>query len=328
MRPIRLDIDGFASFRDPATIDFTDADYFALVGPTGSGKSTVIDAMTFALYGSAPRWGSVSSIQYALAPTANRCTVRLVFDVAGQRYVVAREVRRSAAQVSQRSSVLERYLDPQANTDPAADEQTESLAGDPKAVRAQVIELLGLEFEDFCRCVVLPQGDFAAFLKAGMTERQNILLKLIGARHYDAIGKEAGRRAAIAGTRIELLRDQLAGYADATEEAEASAAMREAELTALAATVEVAVADLNSLARTRDDAATLAAELLDGAQPVGGRPAACAGRCDRCRAPSIDRGLWSGRRAGTSRPEPGGGTGGCPPVGASARPAGGDRPVA
>ena len=176
MRPVRLDLEGFASFRDPATVDFSAADYFAFVGTTGSGKSTVIDAMTFALYGSAPRWGSVSSIQYALAPTANRCTVRLVFDVANQRYVVAREVRRIGSQIQQKSSVLERYIDSSATGDPDVGEPTESLAGDPKAVRQQVIELLGLEFDDFCTCVVLPQGDFATFLNASVTERQNLSL--------------------------------------------------------------------------------------------------------------------------------------------------------
>jgi len=58
MRPILLDMNGFASFREPTQVDFTDADFFALVGPTGSGKSTVIDAMTFALYGSVPRTSS------------------------------------------------------------------------------------------------------------------------------------------------------------------------------------------------------------------------------------------------------------------------------
>ena len=49
MRPLRLDLHGFTVFRDATTIDFTDADFFALVGPTGSGKSTVLDAMCFAL---------------------------------------------------------------------------------------------------------------------------------------------------------------------------------------------------------------------------------------------------------------------------------------
>jgi hypothetical protein len=49
MRPVRLDLNGFARLRDPATVDFSNAEYFAFVGTTGSGKSTVIDATRFAL---------------------------------------------------------------------------------------------------------------------------------------------------------------------------------------------------------------------------------------------------------------------------------------
>ena len=227
MRPVRLDLSGFAAFRDPTVVDFTDADYFALTGPTGSGKSTVIDGLTFALYGSAPRWGRENAIQYALAPTANRCTVRLVFDVAGQRYVAAREVRRIGKQIAQRNTRLERYADPAATGDPETDEPTESLAADPKAVRQQVTELLGLDFEDFCTCVVLPQGDFATFLQASVGQRQDILLKLLGARHYDAIGRMAGRRANDARARVDALTGELTGYADATEPAETAARRRE-----------------------------------------------------------------------------------------------------
>src|SRR6201985_1149761 len=98
MRPIMLDLHGFASFRDEAHVDFGDADFFALVGPTGSGKSTVIDAMTFALYGSVPRWGRKGMVSLALAPTVARGTVKLVFEAAGQRYVVARELRPGGGQ--------------------------------------------------------------------------------------------------------------------------------------------------------------------------------------------------------------------------------------
>src|ERR1700748_2837994 len=112
MRPIMLDLHGFASFRDEAHVDFGDADFFALVGPTGSGKSTVVDAMTFALYGSVPRWGRKGMVSMALAPSVARGTVRLVCEVAGKRDVVARELRRIGGTVSQRAASLERLADP------------------------------------------------------------------------------------------------------------------------------------------------------------------------------------------------------------------------
>ena len=87
MRPLRLDLAGFTVFREPTTVDFTDADFFALVGPTGSGKSTVLDAICFALYGTVPRWGDRRGIANALAPSAAEARVRLVFESAGARYV-------------------------------------------------------------------------------------------------------------------------------------------------------------------------------------------------------------------------------------------------
>src|ERR1700734_979427 len=128
MRPITLDMQGFASFRDEAHVDFSDADFFALVGPTGSGKSTVIDAMTFALYGSVPRWGRKGMVSLALAPTVARGTVKLVFEVEGQRYVVARELRRAGSQVSQRAARLERLTEPSSLAEPG--DLTEVLAGE------------------------------------------------------------------------------------------------------------------------------------------------------------------------------------------------------
>ncbi|HEU4546198.1 MAG TPA: SMC family ATPase, partial [Microlunatus sp.] len=270
MRPVRLDLSGFAAFRDPTVVDFTDADYFALTGPTGSGKSTVIDGLTFALYGSAPRWGRENAIQYALAPTANRCTVRLVFDVAGQRYVVAREVRRIGKQIAQRNTRLERYADPAATGDPETDEPTDSLAADPKAVRQQVSELLGLDFEDFCTCVVLPQGDFATFLQASVGQRQDILLKLLGARHYDAIGRLAGRRANDARARVDALAGELTGYADATEEAEAVARQREVELSTLLASVTEDVTVALRLATERETAAAGVSRATEELARLGG----------------------------------------------------------
>src|SRR5215471_21544395 len=136
MRPIALDMNGFASFRAPARVDFTDADFFALVGPTGSGKSTVIDAMTFALYGSVPRWGRKGMVSLALAPTVTRGTVKLVFEVERRRYVVARELRRAGSQVHQKAASLEQLLDPAGLAAPgeATAPMAKDLAGVTEAV--------------------------------------------------------------------------------------------------------------------------------------------------------------------------------------------------
>jgi DNA repair protein SbcC/Rad50 len=214
MRPITLDLHGFASFREEAHVDFGDAEFFALVGPTGSGKSTVIDAMTFALYGSVPRWDNKKMVSLALAPSVARGTVKLVFEVDGQRYVVARELRRVGAKVGQRAASLERLADRRGLAAPG--DETFPLAKDLDGVNEAVEKLLGLRYEDFTQCVVLPQGQFADFLHAKPAERQEILLRLLGAEHYRLMMTQANQRASVAAQRASTYAEELLGYADAT----------------------------------------------------------------------------------------------------------------
>ena len=231
MRPVTLDLHGFASFRDEARVDFGDADFFALVGPTGSGKSTVIDAMTFALYGSVPRWGRRGMVSLALAPTVARGTVKLVFEVDKQRYVVARELRRVGGTVNQRAASLERLADPRGLAEPG--DQTFPMAKDLDGVNEAVEKLLGLKYDDFIQCVVLPQNQFAAFLHAKPAERQDILLRLLGAEHYRLMMMKANQRASVAAQRESTYGEELLGYADATPEAEQGARAAEAALVSL-----------------------------------------------------------------------------------------------
>jgi DNA repair protein SbcC/Rad50 len=274
MRPIVLDMNGFASFREAATIDFADADFFALVGPTGSGKSTVIDAMTFALYGSVPRWGRKGMVSLALAPTTARGTVRLVFEVDGRRYVVARELRRLGSQVNQKAASLERLAGPRGRGAPG-EPPTEVLAKDLAGVGEAVERLLGLSYEDFCQCVVLPQGQFADFLHAKPNDRQEIMLRLLGAEHYRQMMVRANQRASDAGKRAETLEETLAGFGDASADAEEAARTNEAALAGLADRVDAAVPRINAaggelaaaeadLARLQQDRAALAAVRVPG----------------------------------------------------------------
>ena len=246
MRPVVLDMNGFAAFRAPTRVDFTDASFFALVGPTGSGKSTVIDAMTFALYGSVPRWGRRGMVSLALAPTTGRATVRLVFEAADQRYVVARELRRIGTQVSQRAATLERIGDPHGLAEPG--EPTEVLAKD-RGVAGAVERLLGLCYDDFCQCVVLPQGQFAAFLHARAGERQEILLRLLGAERYRQMMMRANQRASAAGQRADALGETLATFADATPDAENAARAAEKDLAALNEQAKQALPEIDGASR-------------------------------------------------------------------------------
>ncbi|WP_167344381.1 AAA family ATPase [Amycolatopsis rifamycinica] len=265
MRPVLLEMTGFASFREKTEVSFEDTDYFALVGPTGAGKSTVIDALTFALYGSVARWDHEGLVAPALAPTVNRATVRLVFDAGGARYHVVREVRRSGGKkptVSVKNVRLERLIDPAALGGPEDD--AEAVAADSEVTPA-VERLLGLTFKHFCTCVALPQGDFAEFLHAKAADRQKILIKLLGLEVYERIGRRAGVTAEQQKQRAAVLAEQLGSYADATEEAVAGLAARMTALAELDARVNAALPGLNDATRAHDEArrrvATLTAEL-------------------------------------------------------------------
>jgi exonuclease SbcC len=215
MRPVRLDMDGFASFRDKTVLDFTDADFFALVGATGAGKSTVIDAITFALYGTVPRWNDQRVITPALAPTATRGVVRLVFDADGQRYAVAREARRSGgktSRVSMHASRLERLHDPD-----DLDSDGDMLAAESEVTKA-VENLLGLSYDHFTTCVALPQGEFAEFLHAKASDRQDILSSLLGYQLYDELQSRANSRARDKRAARDALEATLVSYDEATEQ--------------------------------------------------------------------------------------------------------------
>jgi exonuclease SbcC len=236
MRPIVLDMNGFASFREPTRVDFTDADFFALVGPTGAGKSTVIDAMTFALYGSVPRWGRKGMVSLALAPTVVRATVKLVFEVGQQRYVAARELRRVGGQVSQRAASLERIVDAAGLAEPG--DKTIPMAKDLAGVNDAIERLLGLSYDDFIQCVVLPQGQFADFLHAKPADRQEILLRLLGAEHYKQMMMKANQQASQAAQRAETIAESLLSYADATEESQERSRAAQTALTTLADLVD------------------------------------------------------------------------------------------
>ena len=91
MRPHKLTLEGFTSFREKLELDFTGLDLFAITGPTGAGKSSLIDAICFALYGQVPRVGD--DYKQLISHGAERLSVMLEFGVGKERYRIARTAR-------------------------------------------------------------------------------------------------------------------------------------------------------------------------------------------------------------------------------------------
>jgi len=245
MRPVRLEMEGFGTFRERTEVDFTALDLVAFVGPTGSGKSTVIDALTFALYGSVPRYDNPALVAPAIHQLGVEARVRLTFELAGRTYLATRVVRRGRAtgtRAEGRATTKEARLERV-----EADGQTRVLAGNVKELDEQVRDLIGLDFAQFTRTIVLPQGDFARFIKGSAAERQELLSQLLDLQVFARMGALARDRAKEAGQRVEVLDERLARLAHATPEAAAGLEAQGAALDALATRAGGALAEVEQI---------------------------------------------------------------------------------
>ena len=258
MRPLELEVEGFTAFRDRTTVDFRDADLFALSGPTGAGKSSIIDALTFALYGSVARYGDRKLVAPILSQGKVEARVRLDFAVGEQRYRVARVVR---ATTRGGATTKEARLERLEGGDGGG--VVENLAGDADGVSKAVGQLLGLTFEHFNTCVVLPQGEFARFLHEKPAERQDLLVQLLGLGMYDRMREQANQRARAASVEREMLDRRLGELADATPEARRALAGRVRLLANLVAKIEEAQPELDRLAGEAEAARAEAAALAE-----------------------------------------------------------------
>lgn len=220
MRPRRLEVEGFTAFRRPVTVDFEGADLFALVGPTGAGKTSVIDAITFALYGIVPRLDHRRAVAPVVSQNLTEARLRFDFTVGPTSYTAVRVVRATKTGATTKEARLQRG--------------EEVLAGTADEVEATVTDLLGLSYEHFITCVSLPQGQFARFLHHKPRDRQDLLVRLLDLGLYDAVAGAARQRAGFAASRVEVLGGQLDRLAGATPEAREAAFVRLAELAALA----------------------------------------------------------------------------------------------
>ena len=266
MRPLRLAIEGLRSFRAPVTIDFAGRDHVAIVGDTGAGKSSILEAVTYALYGQTTFTAQAN--QELMNDTSLHLRVVLRFRVSGETWEVARTLRRDGqGRVGSPSAQLRRL-----GADGEAVEQVEQV----KPVNDGVKALIGLDSDAFLRTVVLPQGRFARLLVEDRpTDRGRILRQVWRTDELEAAGAVAGA----ARHEAEKLRERLAQAASGHPEDPA------AHLAGLQAAREAASRDAAGAAEVERDAAAAHDALLSAA--AARREAS--GVAERLRGLDVDR---------------------------------------
>lgn len=234
MRPVALEISGFGTFREATSVSFDDASYFALVGPTGSGKSTIIDAICFALYGSVPRYENENLVAPVISQGGLEARVRLDFAIGADVYTAVRVVRRSGKGATTKEARLELA--------------GEVLAGTADELTDEVKRLVGLSFSQFTKCVVLPQGEFARFLHDKPATRQDLLVRLLNLDIYERMRYAANQRASDTKGKVAVIEERLAhDFDDATDEALQVATARAERVDALRRRVADATPTLKKL---------------------------------------------------------------------------------
>ena len=185
-----LRIVGIGPFAGEHTVDFSafeDSGLFLLDGPTGAGKSTLIDAITFALYGDVARTKDASKdrLRSNHISDSDPSEADLVFEVASGIYRVTRTPAYTpAGKKSQRNSksTLTRVVeDPDA---PDGWRTVEPIASGPRDVGSEIPAIVGLDKDQFLQTIVLPQGKFSQFLNATSDAREQILRDIFDTQIY------------------------------------------------------------------------------------------------------------------------------------------------
>jgi exonuclease SbcC len=205
MRPLRLTIENFAAFRGKqAVLDLSDLDLFAISGPTGAGKSSLLDALVFALYGRIPRLDK--GVLEMVSLGRERLSVVLDFACGGRTFRVARLAQRGRAGQARLEELHETRVRP--------------LLDAVRKVDDEIERLLGLDYNAFTQAVLLPQGEFARFLKSEPRKRRDMLRELLRLGLYEDMRSRAQEHAtslrAQVGSQELLLQKE---YAGATPEA-------------------------------------------------------------------------------------------------------------
>jgi len=222
MKILELRFKNLNSLHGEWLIDFTNPEYqssgiFALTGPTGAGKTTILDAICLALYGATPRLGKLTgSSNELMSRQTGDCYAELLFESQAGRY------RCNWSQHRVRHRADGNLLDAKHEISDA--NSRELIETKKSRVQRVVQEKTGMDFDRFTRSILLAQGDFDAFLKADAEQKSKMLEQITGTEIYSEISRCVHEKRKEEDEKLSILQAEISGIVvmDSQQEEEIS----------------------------------------------------------------------------------------------------------
>jgi len=265
--PLSVRMTGWMRYRDETVADFTGGSLIAICGENGAGKSSIFDAITFALYGQ-HRLGKMQAAQL-ISEDRDRLSVEFEFEADGQRYLVRRS--RGHKQGERDQSL---WIGDDASSDWAAVPGTEK----EDALDRAIAHVVRLSHEAFTASFLLQQGDSTAFIDADPKPRFDIISSLIGLKEYERLEKAAREATKTEKDRVDWIGEKLAEIGDIDEAALTAmraavvgAARRESDAALLQQAARDMLADAQRYTRLTTEIAGLDAKIAAAAGLIAQR---------------------------------------------------------